>query len=211
MKSELLLSFRDLPQWSVILSVEYCCFSLELIKKIYLAIHQNMSHSCHVYLKPTLGSFLPTVISLKRPQNFVLHKWPIVHLRENFFPPSTPPESDFKQDVEIVCLNVPKVPAGPTQSNMNKHFLTVITNVQILASHFWHTGAHTHTHTETKSGHILEAHGQTIHYILHNADNNVLMVIRLFCVCVSKVCVYEPSWCQPAVKQVLTWISLHLI
>lgn len=77
------------------------------------------------------------------PQDEMLHNWPMVHLRVIFFRLV----SDFKQDAEIVCLNVPKVLAGPTQSNMNKHFLTVITNVQIQASYCQHTHTNTqHTH-----------------------------------------------------------------
>lgn len=91
----------------------------------------------HVFKADLRLLFFLLSISLKGPQDRVLHKWPAVHLGQIFFflSLSAPPESDFKQDVEIVCLNVPRVPAGPTQSNMNKHFLSVITNVQILASH----------------------------------------------------------------------------
>lgn len=70
------------------------------------------------------ASFLHFSISLKGPQDGILHKCPGVHLSDFFFfSIASPPESNFKQDVEIVCLNVPIVQSGPTQSNMNKHFL----------------------------------------------------------------------------------------
>lgn len=104
-------------------------------------------HSSQYFLRWPQTLVFPLVSVEKGPQNEMLHNCPMVHLTGIFFL-STRLVSDFKQDAEIVCLNVPKVLAGPTQSNMNKHFLTVITNVQIQASHCQHTLI-VYTHTST--------------------------------------------------------------